>query len=234
MCHRCARVEMRMEQVSHSHIFLSVLQCTMHLLFHSCISILKRSVSVLFSLKPSGSNCCKPPLDTTEEDTEDKQEATASLDTAKEISVDAAVAAVLPELDGIFTCEETKKSTDFCLWTKFVALPPTGFEKSLVNFRSTTIVARQYEVSSCCLATSTGSKKSDWSSVNVIDRRFFQIPFKKKKAAPFPNVLYGLLPRWLGEINPMDLPSWYSNSQFLQAIIFYFLYFIFAGLLKNL
>lgn len=31
----------------------------------------------------------------------------------------------------------------------------------------------------------------------------------------------------------MDLPSWYSNSQFLQAIIFYFLYFIFAGLLKN-
>lgn len=38
------------------------------------------------------------------------QEVTARLATAKEISTDAAVATVLPELDGIFTLKEDQKA----------------------------------------------------------------------------------------------------------------------------
>lgn len=51
-----------------------------------------------------GSNCCS----LKEEDKKEKEEVNASLANAKEISVDAAVAAVSSELDGIFSKKKTK------------------------------------------------------------------------------------------------------------------------------
>lgn len=50
-----------------------------------------------------GSNCYYPPLKPQEEDKEEIQEVSASLDAANEISVDASV---LPELGGILQNKE--------------------------------------------------------------------------------------------------------------------------------
>lgn len=49
------------------------------------------------------SNCCKLAFKTTEEDEEELQEVTVRPAAAKEMSVDAAGAALLSELDGILT-----------------------------------------------------------------------------------------------------------------------------------
>lgn len=56
-----------------------------------------------------------------EEDKEEAQEATAGLAAAKEICVDAAVATVFLELDGIFTFNLLLCGNDVCV------LPLTGF-----------------------------------------------------------------------------------------------------------
>lgn len=60
-----------------------------------------QSASCLVGTKP-GSNCYQLPLKAPKQDREEKQEVTTSLAAAREISADAAVAAVLAELDGIF------------------------------------------------------------------------------------------------------------------------------------
>lgn len=71
------------------------------------------------------SDFCKRPLNTTEEDREGRQEVTATLAAAKEISVVAAVAVVLLELDGILTSKENKDghtrlfTTADWFWQKF-------------------------------------------------------------------------------------------------------------------
>lgn len=53
-------------------------------------------------------DCWKLPVKTTEEDEEEMQEATSSPAVPKEVSVDAAVAAVSSELDDILTLKETQ------------------------------------------------------------------------------------------------------------------------------
>lgn len=67
------------------------------------LTLLSVDVAVTYS--------CKFPLKASEEDNEGKREVTARLANAKEISVDAAVAAVLTELDGFFHIKRTNNST---------------------------------------------------------------------------------------------------------------------------
>lgn len=55
-------------------------------------------------------NCCEKTLITKEEDSEEIEAATASLASAKDISMDVAVAAVLSELDDIFAFNEEQRS----------------------------------------------------------------------------------------------------------------------------
>lgn len=85
-------------------------------------------ISFLFVEKKPGSRCCKLSSKTPEKD-EDKQEAIASLAAAKEISLVAAVAEVLSELD--FDIQgRTKHGTEgFSQWTTLFRLSPTGFCK---------------------------------------------------------------------------------------------------------
>lgn len=54
-------------------------------------------------------SCCNLPLQTTEEDKEKPEEVTVNLIGAKAFSVDAAVVAVLSQLNGIFTNNNKKK-----------------------------------------------------------------------------------------------------------------------------
>lgn len=53
---------------------------------------------------------CRLPLKTTEEDEEEIQKPTVSLAAAKDIRIYTAVAAVLLELDGIFSLSERPKN----------------------------------------------------------------------------------------------------------------------------
>lgn len=72
---------------------------------------------------------------------------------AKEVSVDSAVAASLPEPDRTLKVDKELRSLR--------SLIPTGFGKSLIKLK--------------LLPTGpSGSKKSDWSLLNVSDRRFIQ------------------------------------------------------------
>lgn len=58
-----------------------------------------------------------------------------NLTAANEISVDAAVTAVLSELDGIFTLKEEQRMTLKAFFSEkdILSLLPTGFSKSLVK-----------------------------------------------------------------------------------------------------
>lgn len=80
----------------------------------------------LISCKSRGKKHCELTLKATEEEEEETQEVTASL--AKETSMGAAV---LPELDGIYTLKGGQR-TALIGWT---TLLPTGFSKSFVKER---------------------------------------------------------------------------------------------------
>lgn len=58
----------------------------------------------------AGSDHGKLPLKTTEEDEEEIEEATVSLAAAKQPCVDAAVAELLPEPDGVFTWKQEQRT----------------------------------------------------------------------------------------------------------------------------
>lgn len=82
------------------------------------------------------------------------EEATARLAAAREISVDA-----LSELDD---CFHNKRSTNH---------DTEGFSLLLTNYSKN--FWGSFEL---LLSDSSGSKKSDWSTLNVADRRFMQSP----------------------------------------------------------
>lgn len=56
-------------------------------------------------MKTPGNNCCNLPLNTTEEEKEEIQEATAGL-ADEEISMDVSTMVVLSEVDGIFPLKD--------------------------------------------------------------------------------------------------------------------------------
>lgn len=81
-----------------------------------------------------GNNRCWPPLKTRRRNTGSDCKPTAASAAAKEVSVAAAVAAVLSELVGIFTLKETQNSSqDSFLGGHVFTLFPTVFGKSLVK-----------------------------------------------------------------------------------------------------
>lgn len=83
-------------------------------------------------------NCCKQPLKAPEV----KQEATASIADAKEISVKAAVAPVLSELDGNVTLKiEQRMALKVVFRGKDVTSLQAGFGKSLPKHHSTSRLA---------------------------------------------------------------------------------------------
>lgn len=80
--------------------------------------------------RATATNC---PWKEPEEDKQDKQEVTAGLAAAKEISIDAAVEADISEVDAIFTLREEERHQRFLL----VASPQTEFGRNFVKHRIT-------------------------------------------------------------------------------------------------
>lgn len=74
--------------------------------FQFIVQFSPQPIICLLVLRKPGNSYCKLPLETTEEDKEERQEVTTSLAAAEEISADAAVAAALSEPDCIFTIKE--------------------------------------------------------------------------------------------------------------------------------
>lgn len=82
-------------------------------------------------MKTPGNNCCNLPLNTTEEEKEKIQEATASW-ADEEITMDASVTAVLSELDGISALKDDQRTVlkAFLGEQNVFTLLPTGIGKS--------------------------------------------------------------------------------------------------------
>lgn len=97
-------------------------------------------------MKP-GSNSRQLPLEVSEEDMEEKQEATASLarsKAAKETTVDAAVVAVLSQFGGSAALNEKRKAAlvDFLDWKHVFSLLLLLFLKCLVKTYKANFIPR--------------------------------------------------------------------------------------------
>lgn len=89
----------------------------------------------------AGSDCCRHPKTKTE-----RLEATASLLSAEEISVDAAVDAFLAQRGDIFTIKEEQKTAQKLLCERMFLLHPSCF--SLVSVAATHTMNRFYFLAS--------------------------------------------------------------------------------------
>lgn len=85
-------------KVSHVHYA----QCLQSVLVVSITSW----ISLLLAVTKAGNSRCKLPITTTEEEEEEKHTVSENLAAAEETGVDAAVGAVLSELNGSFTSKE--------------------------------------------------------------------------------------------------------------------------------
>lgn len=80
-------------------------------------------INILLVVTEAGRDSCKLPFKTTTEDKAEMQEVTVSLADANQISMNVAVAAILPEMDDIFTLQ---KKQSCCLLARLAVKTLTG------------------------------------------------------------------------------------------------------------